>query len=502
MDVRKEALEQVRAAMWDRGRLRFKTLPNAQAQMYDRVHEQPKRFPGQAEPLVFMCHRRLGKSHMSALLCIERCLAQPGASVWFTTDTTEHARDYLEGMLNEAFADMPPWISYRTRRNRYYFRNKKWPKGVESTLSMKGLDYQKGGAVRGNKADMVIVDEAREVKHLEFVLKRVVVPMFKGRPNPLLILLSTPADTLDHDFHAVYVKKARKNDSFVCIPASKNPDWTEDDEKLMLGEYGSKDDIGWKREIECIEISDDSMLAVPEWGIEGEKKARDRCLKEKLDPPPHYKGYVICDMGYKDHTGVLFARHDFYNNKLQVIDELFEHYKDSEELSRLIVEKIEKNFPPEVRGELLIKAETTALNLADFNRLLYPKGYYVLEQEKHDKDGAFNRMRAGMKADMILIQENCVELDYQLKNGTLNKTRKNFERSKRMGHCDLLAALGYLFRSCHWELNPTPKEGYPGWQEKTFWNPYNRGKDPVSGFDADTHKALEQIFGRKINGGR
>lgn len=495
-EVQQEILKQLHDAYWDRGRLRYLCLPNAQTKLYDLAHKRMEE--GTAEPLVFMCHRRLGKSHLSALLCVERCLSQPGAEVWFTTDTTEHARDFLEGKLTDTFASMPKWISYRTRRNTYYFRNKKWPPHVESRLTLKGLDYQQGGAIRGGAADLIIVDEAREVKHLDFVIKRVLIPMFKGRKNPTMVILSTPAETLDHDFHSIYCERARRTDSFTRIPASENPDWTADDEKLMLDQYTSKDDIGWKREIECEEIPDTSALVIPEWGTEGEGKARDTCFKDVLEPPPHYRGYVICDMGYKDHTGMLFARHDFYNNQIQVIDELFEHYKDSQSLVELMLEKINKNFPEQIRAELTIKAETTALNLADFNKLLYPNGFYVLEQEKHDKDGALNRMRAGMQAGQIQVQWNCVELDYQLRNGVWNKSRKSFERSKKLGHCDLLACLGYLFRSCRWNENPTPKDVYPGFREKEFWNPYYRGKETRTGYDHDTIESLQLIFGRKI----
>jgi hypothetical protein len=368
-------------------------------------------------------------------------------------------------------------------------------------LTLKGLDFQKGGAVRGNAADLVIVDEAREVKHLEYVLKRVVVPMFKGRPDPTLILLSTPADTLDHDFHSVYVKRARQTkpeSSFVCIPASKNPDWTSDDEKLMLNEYGSKKDIGWRREIECEEIADSSMLIIPEWGCEGEGKARDKCYVPALEKPSYYKGYVICDMGWKDHTGILFARHDFYNNQLQIIDEIFENYTDSQTLVDLMIEKIEKNFPePEVRAGLTIRADTNALNLADFNRLLYPKGYYVLEVSKYDKDAALNRVRSGVQAEQILVAEDCVELDYQLRNGTWNKTRTRFDRSKALGHCDLVDCLSYLFRECRWNENPIPSNAKVGVVGNRFYSPYNR-ENQATQFDPDTINALEGIFGRKM----
>jgi hypothetical protein len=364
---------------------------------------------------------------------------------------------------------------------------------VESTLTLKGLDYQKGGAIRGGASDLTIVDEAREVKHLEYVTKRVLVPMFRGRPNPTLIFLSTPADTLDHDLHSVYGKKARRNDSFIKIPASKNPDWTSDDERLMLAEYGSKDDIGWRREIECEEIADTSALIIPEW-----QKARTACYKEKLVPPQHYQGYVICDMGWKDHTGMLFARHNFYDNKLQIIDELFENYKDTQTLVDMMIKKINRVFPDGVRGQLVIKADTNALNLADFNKMLYPKGFYVLEVRKYDREGALNRLRSGIQTGRVQVQENCVELDYQLKNGLWNKTRKNFERSKQLGHCDLIDCLIYLYRECRWDDNPTPREEYPGYQEGKFWNPYARGKDAATGYNTEMVKALEMIAGRKI----
>jgi hypothetical protein len=203
-------------------------------------------------------------------------------------------------------------------------------------------------------------------------------------------------------------------------------------------------------------------------------------------------------MGWKDHTGMLFARHDFYNNQLQIVDEIFENYKDTQFLVDLLLKKIDKNFPSEVREHLTIKADTTALNLADFNRLLYPKGYYVLEVNKYDRDAALNRMRSGIQNRMVMVQDNCPELFYQLNNGIWNKTRKNFERSKKLGHCDLLDCLIYLFRECRWNENPVRAETKAGVVGDRFYSPYNRENQEVGYFDDDTLSAIEKVFGRKI----
>ena len=485
-------LEHVKQQYWMRGRLRYMCYPGGQTELYDRVHAQPKLHPGTAEPVVALCHRRFGKSHLSALLCVERCLAQPGAEVHFGTDTKKHARQILEEKLFKTFKDMPRFISYRTRDNRYWFRNKYWPKGVESVLVLEGFDYNLGGGMRGDSADLVVADEVREVRHLEYVMKRVIVPMFRGRPNPTVVLCTTPPDSMDHDFVRVYVKRARESNSLITIPASKNINWTEDDTKLMLKEYETKENLGWRREIECELIADSSKMIVPEWPM-----VQHECLIEAHPRPAYYAPYVALDMGWKDHSAAVFAYYDFNRNKVVIVDELFVNYTPTEDFADMLVDKIKQQFPEHTWEHLSLIADGNALNIADLNRAVDKiSDFYVREVDKYDRDAGINNMRSGIQAGKVIVEEaNCKQLDNQLLNGGWNEKRTDFARSGTLGHCDLIACLVYLYKKIRWGENVSPA-GETGWMEGVCRSPeLPKNPDMIDGVAGV--EALKAMFGNK-----
>lgn len=489
--VREEVLSHVQAEFWRRGVLRYKCQPNAQTWMYDRAYEQRVMFPGEAEPLVFVCHRQLGKSHMSVLLCVEECLRSPGCTVNFGTDTVENSREIFEDRLNNVIGDMPPWISFWTRKNTFHFRCKHWPKNIVSKVRLRGLDYRRGDGIRGGNTGFFVIDEARNITHLQYVVKQVIMPMFRYQEHPMLILLTTPPDSMDHDFTRYY-RRAEKSGSLVVIPASKNPDWTSDDERRIIGEYeGGKQNIAWRREIECEMVPDTSRLVFPEWGA-----SDGRYVVEHVPRPTHYRGYVALDMGWKDHTGAVLALYDFENRRICALDELFVNYVPTGELAELLAKKIEQTFPPEYRRKLRILADSNALNLADFNVALREYGYRVHPARKYDREAAINNLRTGISQGRVIVQENCVELDHQLRNVIWNARRKDFERDKEHGHYDVADALIYLYRSVYWEENPFPSS-YPRPTSTTLVNPHDPKNWMGSGHSKSTIESIRAIFGRK-----
>lgn len=490
-EVQKALRSQMIQEFWRRGCLRYKCMPGGQTTLYDRIHEQAKRHEGTAEPLIALCHRRFGKSYLGSVLCVERCLAQPGAEVYFCTDTKSHARKILEEGIYSIFGDMPKFVSYRTRDNVYWFRMAHWPRNQESMLVLEGLDHNMGGRMRGGKADLVIIDEAREVRNLGYVVPRVIIPMFKGRPNPTMVMCSTPPESLDHDFTSKYVERASQKDvdSLVTIRASDNPDWTEDDTKLMLQEYGTKDNIGWRREIECEMIPDTTRVIIPEW-----EKAKDFSIIEPVQRrPSYYPAYVSIDAGWKDHTGALLAYYDFSQDKIVVVDEIFVNYVPTEDFAEILVDKIQENFPPMEREYLRIISESTALNLADLNKALRKLGnYFVSEADKFDRDASINNLRSGVQAGKFLIQNNCEETIYQFMNGSWNLKKTGFDRSDRMGHCDLITAAYYLYKRVvrGENVSPDPDKTY---REGIQQNPF------VPSPQEDKAAKISKIFG---GGGR
>ena len=484
IEERRYLIEELKHMRWRVGELEYLTRPGAQRDMYRRAHEQIERFPGVPEPLVYLCHRQLGKSHMSVLLNVERCIRQPGAKCCFGMDTLENAFEIWNDKIGAVIADMPPEFSMWTRKSLVFFRASFWPRGVVSRVELRGLDYRKGDGIRGRNYDQVTLDEARNIGFLQHVIKNVINPSWRGAKEPLFLLLSTPPPVLDHDF-TLYYNRAEKNDSLVTIPASRNPDFTEADRRMLLPEYESENDIHWRRELECEMIADTTRLVIPEW-IE----AREECLVEVVPRPAYYRGYVTIDHGWRDHTGALFSLYDFEARRLGVLNELFVNYTPIDEIGQLLIEKIENTFPEHVRQDLIIRADAKDIELDELNKVLRPRGYWALPmREKYDRDAAINALRSSIVKGRVIIQENCIVTDRTLLNAIWNQKRKDFERSKSIGHADLLAALNYQHRTIYWDDNPIPVEK-PRLSHKV-------------GYPADVHERREEedallaMFGKK-----
>lgn len=485
-------MEHVKAEAWRRGRLRYQTRKGAQRWLYDRAHKQRELFPGVAEPLVLLCHRQLGKSHLSILLCVEECISNPGCVVNFCCDTLENARKMWEDHYGPIILDMPKCFKMWTRKDTIYFRHKDWPKHTVSKLRLRGIDYRRGDGLRGGNTSMVVIDETRNVSHLEAVIRKVITPMWRGQKRPLFIQMTTPPDNEHHDSWS-YCKRAEKNNSLVRIPASQNPDWDEDDERIMLTEYVSKDDPDWLRELEVEMISDRSRLVIPEWS-----DMRDQCFVPEIVRPSHYRAFVSLDMGWKDHSGATFALYDFANRRIGVLNELFVHYTPTEEFAELLVQKIEETFPRGQGIKLRIIADaTSALGLADLNYALRKHRLRVQAAQKWDREAAINNLRSGIAMGRIQVQHNCVETDEQLKNVVWNKTRKDFERDKAHGHYDLVDSLIYLNRAINWDSNPYPVQ--PGRSNSTtIVDPLNDQNWLGTGRDRKSAETLATIFGKEL----
>lgn len=484
-----EMKRQVEIEYWSRGDLKHLCMPNGQTWLYDKVRAQPKRFPGEAEPILALCHRRFGKSFAGVLMAVERAIRQPGAVVWFVTDTTEHAREIVDSMISSILDAMPGFFSFRTRRSTWFFKRDGWPRHLESRIILRGLNHNFGGSMRGNSADAVFIDEARDVTSLEYVVKRVIVPMFKGREDPTFVMLTTPPDSMDHDVAQIYYPRALENDSLFRLPARDNPDWTAEDEKLMLAEYGSTDNVHYRVEVQCEMIANLERMVVPEW-----PPVRPNCLLPAAEyvRPDRYFGWVAGDFGFVDHVGVIFCLADYYSKRVVVLDELFLNYKGTDEIAAGIHEKIRQNYPEEVRRRLHLVADANPQQLYDLrlgHNLSFRKALL------HDKEASIAAIKGAIAGERVLVLDNCRELDNTLSNLIWNKNRTDFERSKKMGHGDLFSALRYLWRAVNLGANPT-KPPVIAYDKKKFYNPYAKDNWMRTGVSRGTNAAFSAMLGK------
>ena len=296
-----------RRKLWLDGNLRHLTRPHGQRRLYDGLHAHMRRYPKLLIPLIWLCHRRMGKSFLLLLLCFERAIKQPGAIIKYACATRSQVREIVDPMRSFILSTSPSKVLVRPDGHSLLIRLPSWPQHLESRITFVGLDYKQGDLLRGQACDLCCLDETRDISVLEYVVKQVLSPQFVGRPYPLLVMASTPPESMEHPFVNIYYEQAEQRGTAWVIPASKNKDWTQEDEEMVVDELGGKDSLAYRREIECELISDTSRTVIPEW----HKVAEHTVLPKAIERPDWYIPYISLDCGWKDHAGCIFSYFDF-----------------------------------------------------------------------------------------------------------------------------------------------------------------------------------------------
>lgn len=451
-----EMLQSLRAAnrrkLWLEGSLRHLTRPHGQRRLYDGMRAHMMRYPKKLIPLVWLCHRRMGKSFLLLLLCFERAISQPGADIKYACATRSQVRDIAEPMIGLILSQAPSRVLIRRDQYNFYVRLPHWPQYLESRIKFVGLDYKQGDLLRGQACDLCCLDETRDIGVLEYVVKQVLIPQYRGRPHPLLIMASTPPESMEHPFVSIYYEQAESRGTAFVIPASENEDWTAEDEEMVVEELGGKESLAYQREIECKLISDTSRTVIPEW----HQVAKHTVHTASIERPEWYIPYISLDCGWKDHAGCIFSYFDFERQKLVYVGEIFENYVTLGQLAGMVHEKVEELFT----AQNIRKSHWIADgNLLEINSLRRDHNlpFSPAEKWKKKKDQALAAYRTALVDGKIEIEGfACPQTIRQHAYGIWNKQKTSFERTETMGHLDLLAACVYMHNKVSWRQMARP----------------------------------------------
>lgn len=431
-----------RELLWARGKVLHLLRPGGQTKLYRFFHSTK---PGPA-PIVASCHRRLGKSFLALALAVGRCLESPGAQVKYAAPDKEQCRTIVEPNLQVLLRSCPKKLRPRKKGDTYEFLNPHWASSEPSVLEIRGVNFRRGDHLRGAACDLFVADEAREYEHLEYLLSDVISYQFLGRRDPRCFLISTPPATAAHPLAHRYIPEAMTRGRYLSIPASENPDFTSQDEELVLEFCGSKESTSWAREAECQIVTEESEAIVPEFArMKGQ-------VVRGVKVPEHFVPLVCFDSGWEDYTHILFGFVDFPRQVLCVLDELRFHYTTTGDLARELVRKERALWGG---SEARRYADATPQQLADLRR---DWGLAVEPAQKHDRAAALASLRDGILSGRVEVDPRCHHLIFQLSHGIHRRGRDGrftgWARSEALGHSDGIAALVYLYRSAPWRRNP------------------------------------------------
>lgn len=448
-----------RQECWLQGNLRYLTRKHAQRRLYDKARVlKEKDGNDKLTHIVWNCHRRLGKSFLLVLLAVERCLRYPNQHVKYGAPTFKQVQEIVVPHLADLLRNCPDIARPARAQYEWTFQNPRWPiNSPPSILKIVGLNIQQGDRLRGQRANMAVLDEVREVEEADYILSNVLAYQFVGQENPLLICASTPPRTMSHDFVTKLIPRAIERGTYSEVPTSANEDWTQMDEDLIVEEVGDDSTTSYQREALCKLISEDSDLIIPEF-TRPDRHGKDtsESVIEDRKRPDYFCPMVVMDTGWVDHTAILFGYVDFKDQILVVEDEIVVHYQTTGSIAASIRVKehtLYKGNPHETRR----KADCTKQQLDDLRR---DHKLWFTEVQKYDRDQALARLRTAVQKKKVRIHPRCESLIYQLRHGVWNRRRSSFERSESLGHCDALSALVYMWRVSNFDENPEVFDGY------------------------------------------
>jgi len=495
-----------RRELWYRGKLRFLTREGKQREAYDAFHARERGFR-HFSPFVWSFHRRLGKTFLGILLLVEITIRDPYRRAKFGAPSLTQAEEILDEHWGPIFESCPPDLYPSPYKNlRHTFRNPRWArrgipitKHTKSVLRLYGVNQDRGNSMRGGSTDGLVLDECREMLDFQYTFGNVLLPTFKGRTDPFAIMISTVPESPEHPWWKRYRPRAQARQRYWVIPASENPDWTDDEDEMFADELGGRESPAYQREIECRMVAEEGKLIVPEFISADDHMGQNPYVLDS-PIPEHYHALSVLDMGgagkkATDRAGILFLYVDFKRQKLVVLDEIFERDLDTKGLHDEWSGRLKVWFPPEKLSDdgpchsLALYSESTPQTRLDLARIYKLETRPVFES---DRDAVRGEVRVALRQGRIEIHPRCKALQYQLRYGE-RTIRGDFARSEELGHCDLISSLFHAFKVAPYEQNPYPEPVRS--RDSWFETPTDKPRDRFAEFQAQ--KPRRRIIRKK-----
>lgn len=300
----------VRHELWRRGLIHYK-FHIVQKEMFELYNKAPD-----GSTLVWLLARQTGKSYCLGLIGTMACISKPNTIVKLLTDTKLHARTIFEPIFREIFEDCPEDLKpeYIASSFVYIFKN-------GSQIQMAGSDGNSAERLRGQKSDLILVDEAGFCDKLDYNVKSVLFPT-TTHTGGKIILASTPPAEPDHEFVG-FIEEAESNHLLTKKTLDDNPLLTQQQKDNIVSKFkGGRTNSQFRREYLCEIVKDETLSVLPE--VDDELISQ---IVKDHPIPPFYHRYVAMDIGFKDLTVVLFGYYDFRENTIVIQDEIVRNGK-------------------------------------------------------------------------------------------------------------------------------------------------------------------------------
>lgn len=442
---------QVKHELWRRGLIQYK-FHIVQKEMYDIYMNSPE-----GSTLVWLLARQTGKSYCLGLIAVMECIKKSNTIVKLLTDTKLHARTIFEPIFREILDDCPDDLKpeYIASSFIYVFKN-------GSQIQMAGSDGNSAERLRGQKSDLILVDEAGFCDKLDYNVRSVLFPT-TTHTGGRIVLASTPPAQPDHEFIA-FIEEAEQRKFLTKKTLYDNPLLSQEKKDNIISKFkGGVLNSQFRREYLCEIIKDEALSVLPE--------VDDELIAEiaKVHPlPPFCSRYVSMDIGFKDLTVVLFGYYDFRADKIIIQDEIVKNGKEIH--LPLFTKEIQDKEAELWTNVLTNELQRPDQRVSDINPFVIQEiSIYSGKNNpdhkvdfsiatKHDKLAHINKLRVMLANKKIIINPKCETLLRHIKHCKWKdrSAKDEFDRSPDDGHYDAVDALLYFTRAVNFNKNPYP----------------------------------------------
>jgi hypothetical protein len=434
-----------------RGMLQF-MMHSGQQEMYNIYKSSPDN-----SILVWLLARQSGKSFNFGIIAATECLAKSNVIVKILTDTKLHAKTIFEPIFRQIFEDFPEDLrpEYIASSFVYIFKN-------GSQIQLAGSDGNSAERLRGQKSDLVLVDEGGFCSKLYYNVMSVLVPT-TTHTGGRVIIASTPSPDPDHDFVG-FVEIAEQNKLLTKKTVYDNPLLKKEQIDNIISKFkGGVLNSQFRREYLCEMIKDETLSVLPE--VDDELIAE---IVREYPIPPFCSRYVSMDIGFKDLTVILFGYYDFRGDKIVIQDEIVKNGKEIHlpVFTKEIQDKEALLWTNYLTNELM----KPDLRVSDINPFVIQEiSIYAKKNNpdhavdfslatKHDKLAHINKLRVMLANKKIVIDPKCETLIRHIKHCKWKdrSSKDEFDRSPDDGHYDAVDALLYFTRAVNYNKNPYP----------------------------------------------
>lgn len=489
----------------------------------------------------WLTSRRGGKTRTGAGVSVEKSLQYPGIYIPYAAPTAEQVRNFVNPHLYKIADEAPPELAPDFLYGRWIFPPLQWydaegrevrsqqAGGVElarfrgekaaeklrqSVINPKGCeDTRKADALRGTGTVFSVIDEARDIGILPYVIKSIMVPMLTeartvwgmGAFQHMLVITTAPKDPT-HPFVAVWnglLARGRAIHTNIYDALEVNGGHLlEEDVEQLADELGGKDTADWRREAMSIIERDPETSMFPEFNRE--------LHVAPVEQPEHFLPAIIGDWGHVDLAWFGFGWWNFLEARIEVVDELIFKRGRADEMGAALQAKADELWPDTphtIRRRVDAKPQTRLdLNRPEWGGLdewdeeadgEAPHWQFVTKPKGRRGQGSLesgvNRFRTLLNRVQVRIDPRCVVAIEHLEGAVWDRTRtepewvKDPEKQKeRLHHFDAAVGMVYFARDVDRTTNPAPDPRALGFADGYL--PSRKQAEP---------EAEEQIFGRR-----